>query len=248
VQVAFVDDISEILNVPEETLFILDETGAPPPDKRQDLGAEEDISTIQQFLGQPMDIVDDRVGAAGGGLTVKTVTVEHEGEAAHVGGRFHAHGVEDQPSEDIDEIQKFLERSQADQPDESPTLLADTVLKVEPPPAKYKIPKSPEFKKRFQNKEIVKIVKGSDSHKNYEKIGVKKMKPVAPSFEDQLHEAELIDIRTTMEKKRKWKNKSSTRDYMITKKYAKNISQDRRAEEPRAGKSENLSPGNTDKR
>ena len=75
-------------------------------------------------------------------------------------------------------------------------------------------------------------MKGTDSHKNYEKIQVKKVKPVAPSFEDQLHEAELVDMRTTIEKKRKWKNKSSTRDYMITKKYAKIVGPSKKGETP----------------
>ena len=232
---AFVENIGDIMNVPDETLFIVDQTSASPDnsqDVRIDVSAEEDIKNIEQFLGQALET--STIGATnpmGDDSDIRTVVelmVPVDSSKGHLG----IHHMEDQPSEDIDEIQRFLERSQVDQPEVLFSSTGGVVKDEPPPPVKYKIPKSPEFKKRFQNKEIVKIVKGTDSHKNYEKIQVKKVKPVAPSFEDQLHEAELVDMRTTIEKKRKWKNKSSTRDYMITKKYAKIVGPSKKEETP----------------
>ncbi len=265
------EDITDILNVPDETLFILDQdaTGAAannPPDLgsknpanltadnplliNADAGAAEDIHTIEQFLGQPLVIAavgEERVGAE---EPVMMVTSPEDDQLVIV---------DDQPSEDIDEIQRFLEGSQPfddhhrEGSQQAPVDTKDEIKTVPESSSssevKYKIPKTPEFKKRFQNKEIVKIVKGTDSHhhsKHGEKIRIgggsaAKAKPAPPSFEDQLHEAELIDIRRISsalgEKKRKWKNKSSTRDYMITKKYAKIVAVDsttatRRADSP----------------
>ncbi len=265
------EDITDILNVPDETLFILDQDASAnnPPDLSSknpadltadnpllinaDAGAAEDIHTIEQFLGQP--------------LVIAAVSQEREEPVMMVTSLEDDQLVivDDQPSEDIDEIQRFLEGSQpfddhhreGSQMDQqqSPADTKDEIKKVVPESSssssevKYKIPKTPEFKKRFQNKEIVKIVKGTDSH-HHSKQGEKtrvgggakaKAKPAPPSFEDQLHEAELIDIRRISsalgEKKRKWKNKSSTRDYMITKKYAKIVAVDsttaaRRADSP----------------
>jgi hypothetical protein len=272
VEVQFVEDITDILNVPDETLFILDQNTATadnnPPDLGSknpadlaadnpllsaDAGAAEDIHTIEQFLGQPLVIA--AVGqerAVEEEEPVMVVTSLEDDQLVIV---------DDQPSEDIDEIQRFLEGSQPfdDHSREQPVPAGtkDDIKTVVPESSssssevKYKIPKTPEFKKRFQNKEIVKIVKGTDSHHHNkqhgggEKIRVgggaaAKAKPAPPSFEDQLHEAELIDIRRISsalgEKKRKWKNKSSTRDYMITKKYAKIVAVDstpaRRADSP----------------
>jgi hypothetical protein len=268
VEVQFVEDITGILNVPDETLFIVDQNSATnnPPSLSSknpadlaadnplginaDAGAAEDIHTIEQFLGQPLVIA----------AVSEERTVEEEPVVTVLDQLVI---VDDQPSEDIDEIQRFLEGSQpfddhhregsqqapADTKDEIKTLVPESSSSSSE--VKYKIPKTPEFKKRFQNKEIVKIVKGTDSHHHGkhgggEKIRVgggaaAKAKPAPPSFEDQLHEAELIDIRRISsalgEKKRKWKNKSSTRDYMITKKYAKIVAVDastpaRRAESP----------------
>jgi len=264
-----VEDITDILNVPDETLFILDQEAAAvnnPPDLSSknpaDLtaenpllinadaaGAAEDIHTIEQFLGQPLVIAAVSEERAVEEEEPVTMVTSLEDDQLVI--------VDDQPSEDIDEIQRFLEGSQPfdDHQREQPAAPAGTKdeIKTETSSSsevKYKIPKTPEFKKRFQNKEIVKIVKGTDSHhhsKHGEKIRVggggaaAKAKPAPPSFEDQLHEAELIDIRRNSsalgEKKRKWKNKSSTRDYMITKKYAKIVAVDpstpaRRTESP----------------
>jgi hypothetical protein len=266
VEVQFVEDITDILNVPDETLFILDQDAAAadnnPPNLsikhpadpiadnplliNADAGAAEDIHTIEQFLGQPLVIA----------AVSQERAVEEEPVLTVLDDQLVI--VDDQPSEDIDEIQRFLEGSQPfddhsrEQPAQAGTGTKDEI-KTETSSSsevKYKIPKTPEFKKRFQNKEIVKIVKGTDSHhhsKHGEKIRVggggaaAKAKPAPPSFEDQLHEAELIDIRRISsalgEKKRKWKNKSSTRDYMITKKYAKIVAVDstpakRRADSP----------------
>jgi len=225
VQVVFVEDLCDILNVPDENLFIL-EDGKTAPHRQgpRDSGAAEDITKIEQFLGQPIEVAVGEMSRPEEKGTTINLTADCSVDNL----------VEDQPSEDIDEIQRFLELSQADdRPDESRHIQSGSAAKGQlPPSVKFKIPKSPEFKKRFQDKEIVKIVKGTDSHKNYEKVRVKKLKPVPPSFEQQLHEAELIDLRTTMEKKRKWKNKSSTRDYMITKKYAKIVGVDKRTDSP----------------
>jgi hypothetical protein len=274
VEVQFVEDITDILNVPDETLFILDQDATAaaannppdlgsenPPDLtaenplmiNADAGAAEDIHTIEQFLGQPLEIaaVSQERGVEEEPLMMVT---RLEDDQLVI--------VDDQPSEDIDEIQRFLEGSQpfddyhraGSQMDQrqAPAGKKDKINTVPESSScsdvKYKIPKTPEFKKRFQNKEIVKIVKGTDSHhhsKHGEKIrggggAAAKAKPAPPSFEDQLHEAELIDIRRISsalgEKKRKWKNKSSTRDYMITKKYAKIVAVDstpaRRADSP----------------
>jgi hypothetical protein len=244
VQVAFVENINDILNVPNETLFILDQStdsGNNPPDLRADLSADEDINKIEQFLGQPLVTASSSGSSSGDNAEVQTVVklmVPVESAKPN-------HQLEEQPSEDIDEIQKFLERSQVDQ---QPSATVGDIQEEPPAPLRYKIPKSPEFKKRFLNKEIVKIVKGTDSHKSQEKVQqVKKARPAAPSFEEQLHEAELIDMRTTMEKKRKWKNKSSTRDYMITKKYAKIVGLGKKPESA-TGESGDQSAASTEKR
>jgi hypothetical protein len=268
VEVQFVEDITDILNVPDETLFILDQEAAAvnnPPDLSSknpadlaadnplminaDAGAAEDIHTIEQFLGQPLEIAAVSEERAVEEEEPVTMVTSLEDDQLVI--------VDDQPSEDIDEIQRFLEGSQPfddHQKEHQVPACTKDEIKTETSSSsevKYKIPKTPEFKKRFQNKEIVKIVKGTDSHhhsKHGEKIRVggggaaAKAKPAPPSFEDQLHEAELIDIRRISsalgEKKRKWKNKSSTRDYMITKKYAKIVAVDpstpaaRRADSP----------------
>ncbi len=262
------EDITDILNVPDETLFILDQDAAAannppslssknPPDlaaenpllNNADAGAAEDIDTIEQFLGQPLVIAAVSEERAAEEEPVMMVTPSLEDDQLVI--------VDDQPSEDIDEIQRFLEGSQPfddHQREQQPPAGTKDEIKTETSSSsevKYKIPKTPEFKKRFQNKEIVKIVKGTDSHHHGKHGGEKirvggggsaaKAKPAPPSFEDQLHEAELIDIRRISsalgEKKRKWKNKSSTRDYMITKKYAKIVAVDstipaRRADSP----------------
>lgn len=228
---AFVDNLTDILNVPNETLFIMDQPERQEQVQqlqRADLSTEEDINKIQQFLGQPLDVssVADGLGHHQA-LVLQELSVETDVTTQDLS----EDKVEDQPSEDIDEIQRFLECSQIEPPPPpaASQVLPSDVASEQPVASatKYKIPKSPEFKKRFQNKEIVKIVRGTDSHKGHDKAETAKKKtppvakPAAPSFEQQLHEAELLDMRAKMEKKRKWKNKSSTRDYMITKKYAK---------------------------
>ena len=123
----------------------------------------------------------------------------------------------EQPSsENIGDIQKFLELSNLEvhpNPEPVPTIkevthettsgLADS---------RFRIPRSPQFKKRLLDKEIVSI-QGMDPARK-----IKKVKKI--SFEEQLTKADMAD---KPEKKdgRRSKNKSSMKDFMITKKYAK---------------------------
>lgn len=131
--------------------------------------------------------------------------------------------VTEQPSaENIGDIQKFLELETVEEEEadkdktEDRTEDKDKRLRegsLEDPGSKFRIPRSPQFKKRLQNKEIVSI-KGIETVK--ERKGVKKVKKT--SFEEQLIEADKVERKKEV---KRTKNKSSLKDFMITKKYAK---------------------------
>lgn len=123
----------------------------------------------------------------------------------------------EQPSsENIGDIQKFLELSNLEvhpNPEPVPTIKEVTRETTSGSgDSRFRIPRSPQFKKRLLDKEIVSI-KGMDPARK-----IKKVKKI--SFEEQLTKADMAD---KPEKKdgRRSKNKSSMKDFMITKKYAK---------------------------
>ena len=81
--------------------------------------------------------------------------------------------------------------------------------------ARFRIPRSPQFKKRLLDKEIVSI-KGMEQPREKK---VKRAKKI--SFEEQLTKADMADRTEKKKEGRRSKNKSSMNDFMITKKYAK---------------------------
>jgi len=232
VEVELVDDIAAILqqqnqpsilkypstqHIPENQELLLLRQSEQSLDLNDSVG--ENIEKIEDFLKADPDLDSE----------------EDEGPALSPPSTTNSAHQEQQQSENIGDIAKFLEMDNPDSDleDEEEDFRGFSVPVQQPVEkkdgGKFKIPRSPSFKRRLADKQIVSI-KGLDLVPRKTKAKTttgeegSKKKKAKISFEEQLKQAdttERVAKKESGSSSKKSKKGKGLKDFMITKKYAK---------------------------